>query len=72
MEDVNVLMSWRGVIGSDHFLVVARMGWGGTRYEKRKEEKVRVIRVSELLETEKTKKYRNLIEEKWKVVRVRV
>jgi hypothetical protein len=24
MEDVNVLRSWGGIIGSDHFIVVAR------------------------------------------------
>jgi hypothetical protein len=70
LEDVNVLRSWGGVIGNDPFLVVARMCWKGTKYEKREEEKVRVIRLSELLKKEKTEKYRKLIEEQWRVVRV--
>jgi endonuclease/exonuclease/phosphatase family metal-dependent hydrolase len=34
LEDVNVLNSWGCVIGSDHFLVVARVCWGRTRCEK--------------------------------------
>lgn len=38
LEDVNVLRSWGGVIGSDHFLVVARMCWGerGMKSERKK------------------------------------
>jgi hypothetical protein len=49
LKDVNVLMSWRGVTGSDDFLVVAKMCWKRTRYERKEEQKVKVIRVSELL-----------------------
>jgi hypothetical protein len=58
LKDINVLRSCGDVIGSDHFLVVARMCWGRTRYEKREEEKVKVIRVSELLKKEDTEKHR--------------
>jgi hypothetical protein len=51
------------------------MRWGGTWYEKREEGKVRLIRlilsVSELLTKEKTEKNRKLIEEQWRVVKVR-
>jgi hypothetical protein len=61
LEDVYVLRSWGYVIWSEHFLVVARMCWGETRYEKRVEKKVQVIRVSELLKNEKTEKCRKLI-----------
>jgi hypothetical protein len=71
LEDVNVMRRWRGVIGSDHFLVVARIRCEGTMYDKREEEVVRVIRVNELLKLEKMEKYRKPIEEQWKVVRVR-
>jgi hypothetical protein len=34
-ENVNVLRNCGGIVSSDHFLVVARTRWGGTRYEKR-------------------------------------
>jgi hypothetical protein len=38
LEDVNVLRSSGGVIGSDHFLLVARMCWGerGMKSERKK------------------------------------
>jgi hypothetical protein len=52
-----------GVIGSNHFLVVARMSWGGIRYEKLAEEMARVIRVSILLKKEKAEKYKTVMEE---------
>jgi hypothetical protein len=71
LEDVNVLRSWGVIIGSDHFLAVATMCCGGTRHEKLEEEKVTVIRRIELLKKDETEKYRKLIEEQWKVVKVR-
>jgi hypothetical protein len=53
LKDVNVLRSWGGVIGSDNFLVVAKMCWKITRYERKEKQKEKVIRVSELLKNEK-------------------
>jgi integral membrane sensor domain MASE1 len=35
LKDVNVLRSLGGVIGGDHFLVVAKMCWRRTRYERK-------------------------------------
>jgi hypothetical protein len=52
LKDVNVLRNWGGVIGSDHFLVVAKLCWRRTRYERKEEQKVNVIRVCELLKKE--------------------
>jgi hypothetical protein len=71
LEDVNVLRIGGGIIGSGHFLVVAKMLWGGMRYEKPKEDKIMVFRLSELLKNEKAEKYGKLIKEQWIVVRVR-
>jgi hypothetical protein len=71
LKDVNVLMSWRGVTGSDDFLVVAKMCWKRKRYERKEEQKVKVIRVSELLKKGKAEKYKELIEEDWRAMRSR-
>jgi hypothetical protein len=35
LKNVNVLRSWKCVIGSDHFLVVAKMCWRRTRNENK-------------------------------------
>jgi hypothetical protein len=71
LNDVNVLRSWwgGGVIGSDHFLVVAEMCWRRTRYESKEEQNVKVFRVSELLNKEKAEMYKELIDEDWRAVR---
>jgi hypothetical protein len=71
LKDVNVRRSWGGMTGSDHFLVVARMGWKIIRYERNEEQNVKVIRVSELLNNEKAEKYKELIEEDWRAMRSR-
>jgi hypothetical protein len=50
-----------GVIGTDHFLV-AKMCWRRNRYERKEEQKVKVIRVSELLKEENAEMYKELKE----------
>jgi hypothetical protein len=72
LKDVNVLRSWGGVIGSDHFLVVAKMCWKKTRYERKEDQKVKVIRMSEFMKKEKAEKYKELIEEDRRAMRNRV
>jgi hypothetical protein len=71
LKDVNVLRSWGGVIRSDHFPVVAKLCWKRKRYERQEEQKVKVIRASELLKKEKAEKYKELIEEDWRAMRSR-
>jgi hypothetical protein len=71
LKDVNVLMSWYCVIGNDHFLLVAKLCWRRTRYEIKEEQKVKVIRVSELLKKEKEERYKELIDKDWSAVRSR-
>jgi exonuclease III len=55
--DEDVLRSWGAVIGSDHFPVVAKMYWNRTRYERKEEQKIKVIRVYELLKKENAERY---------------
>jgi hypothetical protein len=71
LNDVNVLRSWGGVTGSDNFVVVAKICWRRTRKERKEEQKVKVIRVSELLMKENAQRYMELIEEDWRAMRSR-
>lgn len=60
-----------GRMRSDHLFVVAKIYWIKARYERKAEQTIKVIRVSELLKREKADVYRELVEDEWRALTMR-